>query len=745
MATQGPRFPSAASDLGDGQSTWSNTGNVYAQDGNSASTFVPVATKGGSISDTLYISHFGFSLPATAAVQGILVEAYGSGNATVNIYKNGTIVGTPYGTGFTNTMSGTGYVPFGSSTSLWGGTYTGADINNAAFGVGFIGNNSSSNNGVTVSIDAVRVTVYYADSLLPVNMSLPKRHIYKVYNNGQYVGNLPNVVSPFQFSQDINSAGPGNITVTCAISPDTAAMPNSGALMDESGNTLTDEAGNVLTQDGGGVIFGIGSSSAMIRNGNQVIVWEYGYYSVNGRPMFSGTIEKWEAQYGGGDETINVLIYHDGQDLDNHILTGPPYAYTVDQNGYGQQDGYVTIRRTGPDQGGAYSAAGQTWIVGSGVTNLGMIQLYMNGAANVTVNVYSSPFSTTILASTSVNVNTNGGVQNVQFAFSQPVKVTPGASYFFGVTVDANQSISIFWYDQNQYANGSMYEINYNGSAATSAWVQYANYDLLFATFSSNGSTTATYTSADPTTGMLVPVMNDYISKGGLIGYTSSSIQATGLSLTASFNTQSILEGINSFLSFAPNGFYWYVDPGTDILYFKQANLAADFKLTKGVHMDSIKIVATIENVKNTILFTGGTPAGQTTNLYKVYQDATSISEYGVRLDRQSDNRVTVGATADAIGNSSLAEQKNELYQTVVTVLDKQMDIGALKVGLVVGFNGFGGFVDNLLSQIVRIDYTPDEATLTLGILPVRLNSAFEEVTRGLAALQTVANPTSPS
>ena len=73
------------------------------------------------------------------------------------------------------------------------------------------------------------------------------------------------------------------------------------------------------------------------------------------------------------------------------------------------------------------------------------------------------------------------------------------------------------------------------------------------------------------------------------------------------------------------------------------------------------------------------------------------------------------------------------------------MDLTTLKPGLVIGFNGFGTFVDQLLLQIVRIDYTPEYATLTLGIMPKRMSLTLQQITKGLLAQETIANPTSPS
>jgi hypothetical protein len=244
---------------------------------------------------------------------------------------------------------------------------------------------------------------------------------------------------------------------------------------------------------------------------------------------------------------------------------------------------------------------------------------------------------------------------------------------------------------------------------------------------------------------MLTAFMSNYASRGGLITYNAGSVQATGLSLTYTFTTNTIYEAIKAMLTLAPDGFYYYVDLATDILYFKQASTSADVLLTKDANISSLHVVATIENVKNNVYFSGGIPSGSTTNLYKSYQDSGSISLYGQKLDRRSDNRVTLSATADAIGTSAIAEEKDEQYQTVVKVLDLTMDISQLHVGQVVGFRNYGTFVDQLLEQIVRIDYTPEEATLTLGVLPRRLVPEFERVTRGLIAEQTIANPSVPS
>jgi hypothetical protein len=243
---------------------------------------------------------------------------------------------------------------------------------------------------------------------------------------------------------------------------------------------------------------------------------------------------------------------------------------------------------------------------------------------------------------------------------------------------------------------------------------------------------------------MLAPIIDDYNLRGGRIRYETGEIEATGLSLTYTFNTASIYDALKAVKDMAPNGFYYRVDLGTSLLEFKQASATPDFVFVKGRHINRLDLVLSIENVKNDYLFSGG-DAGGGVNLFRQYQNQESIALYGVRLDRKSDNRVTVTTTADAIGESFIDERSEEDNQTTVTIMGTVMDITLLTPGKMIGFAGFGTFVDNLMLQIVRREYTPEAVTLSLGVLPPRLSPVVEQLMRGLLAEQTVANPTAPS
>ena len=570
----------------------------------------------------------------------------------------------------------------------------------------------------------------------PDNIYLQKRYIYKVYNSsGQFLGRLPHPTSDFSFSQDINTAGT-QIKVQIPVSADTSYLPSNDAVLDESGSNVLDEGSNNILSDGANTILGLGGGSdELIENGNQVVVVEYSYYNPNGVVMFRGVIKRWEASFGGDgqDDTITLLIYSDGQDLSNHLIRG--YGLLVLDQSQTSQNDHVTVTNNSST---GFTLIGQAFKTGSSVNNIGAITVHLAAVSTpktVPIHLCISPGGREI-GSVSKTISSTKAA-DYQFVFTSPVPVSPSTSYFFRISASDSNGVNAYIHDSVSYTGGHMW-LNVG-----SGWVVDSSQEFYFETYSAPLSTVATYTNKDPSTEILEPVLDAYALEGGKIGYNGGSIDATGLSLSYTFNTNTVLEGIQAMLSVSPNGFYWYVDLGTDILYFKQASTSADIVLTKGKHLNQIKIVATTEYVVNQVYFTGGVSGGS--NIYTLDQDSTSIAQYGIGLERLSDNRVTDTTTAHAIGGSEVAQKKDEQYQTVVTVVDKTIDTTLFKPGLIIGFNGFGTFVDTLLAQIVHIDYTPNQVTLQLGLLPKRIVTHVEKGTKQLVALSTVNNPTHPS
>lgn len=734
----GPKYPTSTTTTnGSGSSgQWANPANIFADDGNNATAaFLAPPT----FTNELNGAGFGFNIPSNAVIDGIKLEMEVPSSArwfepggTLRLKKAGVAGGTnKAGAG----AASSGVWTYGGAADLWGQSWTPAEINASNFGFGFDATYTSSGNDFSIAIDYVRITVYWHYSVDVSPADVPTRFLYKMYDpNGSYLGNLPNVISQFGFALDINSVG-ASITVECGVSPDSSRLPTS-RLTTEAGDPITTEASEYIYTDGQEPIIGLGNSADphLIQNGNRIEIWQYDYYHPNGKCMFKGQVNRIEAE-----DTIKILLFSDGADLDDKIARGAPFNYTADVSQTTQNNAALITQSS---KGGEHNRYGQTWVCGAGVTKLGAISLMLNGAADVTISVYDG-LSGSLIGEVTQTVDTAGLAAVLQFGFPSLVDTSPGSTYFYTVSVGAGQSIYIYYSNANPYANGAMYYSSYSGGSGGGGYGEVSGSDLYFVASSGTATTTATYTSKDPSTGMVKPIVDDYRLRGGLINYGADTVDATGLSLTATFNTETILDAIKKALSYSPNGFYFYVDLGTSTLYFKRALTTATYKLIKGRHISKSNYVLSIENVKNDLLFSGAETAG--TNLYTEYEDKPSQNRYGTRLERKSDNRVSVQATADAIGDSFIAENKDEYFETTIVVMATTMDIKQFRPGQTVALRGNGNFIDTLILQIVRMEYSPTQVSLTIGNLPRRFSDEFEKVIRGLQAEQTVANPAVPS
>lgn len=160
-SSSGPNSPGTVTASGLFVPTWVNPTNATASDNAYATTDMTL----GLLSDELFAKNFGFAI--TGTVTGIQVEVEIKSSAAdfnriaiLYLTKNGTTVtGTNHGsTTYISTVES--YISFGDSGDLWGTTLSADDVNSANFGVMI--QISSANPGLgTVSIDHVRMTVYY--------------------------------------------------------------------------------------------------------------------------------------------------------------------------------------------------------------------------------------------------------------------------------------------------------------------------------------------------------------------------------------------------------------------------------------------------------------------------------------------------------------------------------------------------------------------------------------------------------
>ncbi len=155
MANTALTLPTSWTTTGSG-TAWTNPSRITADDGSSAST-------SATATQDLLGSTYGFSIPSDATINGIEFSARGqmpdgaAGTLTWYVYKAGARVATTF-TGWFGVGSPT-TVTKGSSTELWGTTWTPAQINASNFGTALA--ISSNGSGNWCNVDWHKVTVYY--------------------------------------------------------------------------------------------------------------------------------------------------------------------------------------------------------------------------------------------------------------------------------------------------------------------------------------------------------------------------------------------------------------------------------------------------------------------------------------------------------------------------------------------------------------------------------------------------------
>lgn len=721
------RLPTTASNpVGTGGAQWQDPNNILTDDSNYA--YIGLA---GSGSAALIGSDFDFKFPDGAVIDGVEVIIKSSFHA--GGWLSITISNGLTGTTFKDASAVDGV--YGGPTDLWGAdSIDPSDIESSleltldAFGTV----------DDYIYVENMQVTVYWHIDLNSQESDVPTRVDYKVYSRaGNYLGLLPNVSSKLAFPEDINSAGT-SMVITCGsyINNEVTVSP----LLTEAGDPITteDDRPIVATQTDLMIAQGSSPDEAMFKNSNRVYAWLYNKYYPNGKLMFSGEINRVSFKYGGVNASVNLTVYTDGIELNNFIARGYPFAYTTDVS-QTSQNGYVTNKVYSI---GGWDIYGQTWQSGGSVDNLGEVVLKLGGTGRVTLSVYDAPNGNFIgSVSKSVSVATSG--VDVAFDFTQLLDISPSTEYFLVPWVAAGQSVRIYRHSTSStYANGSMYRSQYSGGSGGGAFTATTG-DFYFITKSGTPTTTATYSNDDPVSDMASGIFADYNDRGGVI--KERDFDATGLSLTYTFVVAFIYDALKKILELCPTGYYAYVDVGTAEIDIKQTSTTADFTVVRGRHINELDIDMTIEQVKNYLLFTGGDVSGS--NLYRDYKDTESSAYYGLRTAAKTDNRVTLTATADAIGDTFIQENSDEQQQTTLTVLNEHIDITLLTPGKTIGFKNFGNFIDDLVLQIVRreCNYSNGVAVLTLGQLPVRMNDVVQRINRQLLNEQTISNPSSPS
>lgn len=164
----GPRHAGTGTSATSGPGvSWLSAASITAADG--VLTTASLSSGPSRNSRSLQGSNYGFSIPTGSTINGIQVfitkkSSSNSGGDSINdsdlnLIKNGVIVGSERASNsdWPTTLATTTY---GSTSDLWGSTWTPADINASNFGVALSARNESNSTRVA-SVDSMMITVTY--------------------------------------------------------------------------------------------------------------------------------------------------------------------------------------------------------------------------------------------------------------------------------------------------------------------------------------------------------------------------------------------------------------------------------------------------------------------------------------------------------------------------------------------------------------------------------------------------------
>lgn len=593
----------------------------------------------------------------------------------------------------------------------------------------------------------------------PPNRKLPqKKFIYKAYSpDGDYLGNWRDVASDPEYKQDINNIL-GSMPISFARN-DLSIDPTVDTLLNEDDNPLTDESDSPFLIDTSPVS-ALGSGTNLDTNYDVAVDAIYGQFEpllnedgtpiLNedasmilvedgyplGRTIFRGYIPRWELPLSGNGITGEIRSY--SQDLDNIILETED---TVDISNFTEDGSYFGMSGGGP---GDFTGLAQTFTASTKTYSKIRLKAFAGWFTDVdfTVSIYTgtNPNSLgTFVGSGTAIVNRDFPVPYVDVPFDVPLDLTAGGYTMIFDTPYAktggNPTYPFNLKTSSAYGGGAGYY------RTTGSYTTGAGFDFCFELFEAGGETTVPFTSKDPSQ-ILRSIVDFASGRGARINYTPESIEVTETLVTYTFQTNTIKEAIEKVLELCPSNWYYYYDFGTDTIYLKERSATPDRWLRKGQSVVDGKIVKTIENIVNDVLFSGGgDPA-----LYIRETNNTSILANRRGLKKISDSRVTDTSTASILANAEINKFADALHAGDVTITeDGTFYLEDVAVGEVIGFIGFGRLVDSLIVQSTSKDYKPDIMPLALTYNIPKINKRVEDIKRNLQVLENANNPAEPS
>lgn len=574
-----------------------------------------------------------------------------------------------------------------------------------------------------------------------------KTYSYHSIKNGAFQGVLTNVISDFGVQQEINSAG-SSITIVLGVVADN---------------------------------FGEGT---LVDFNNSIEVYAIDDELPNGSLVFKGFIANYQPVFSDdGREQVVLTVLGYGATLNDYIIES---AETVDVNSPTQNASLFLNKATATSP---ITAAIQSFTSGAAVSKLTAVEVVL-AAASFTGSVGDLIGLSVYALQTDAEGTTGGSAlatatlpvtgttaANYKFTFASAATITPATVYWVRIQnispyISLASGIGInIYYDSTAPLSGGILETN---TITGSTWGTPAAVvgDLYIKTYSSQSATSVAYLSQDPSA-ILKSIIDNYNMQGGAITYTASSIDLTNTTVTYTFNTNTVFEGVQKCLQMAPVGWYFYIDQATNVLHFHKIASTPSHYFTFGKNIKNLAVDKRSQEIVNVVHFVGGPTAG--VNLYQKYTLQTSVNQYGRHAIRYTDNNVTVASTASIIANSILSNQGQVELRVEMDILDDGgsassalgFDIETIVLGESVSFRslgaGTGGSLwdvarwdiakwdfditdlSSVVIQVTKIGYSPDVLHLSLSTVPPDITKRVQDIYRNLDQLNVLNNPSTPS
>lgn len=573
------------------------------------------------------------------------------------------------------------------------------------------------------------------------------KHLYKAYRNGVYLGLIYPVISEFDYHQDINTV---STELEIEVAQNFVSFDDSlESIETEDGEDITTEDDIVITTSGELLNYGDKDSGLVIADGNDIEVWEYTDNNPDGVLVFYGYQTRTR---GSIDDVLTLTVVSQGIDTNNHVYGNSAFVLQTSQNvsadfvdfaPAGSTGRYLSIGGKAIDiiaqsfSGHSYTLSKLRFEMARGTYTGGI-----PSSVTVTLSFYQGAIGSGTLLDT-VTANPSTGYPtfgDVDFILNTPITLVSSNTYHVRLTTTDYTSIRV-----SSVGGGTG---SYGGGGfqfhvlSAGGWSGVGADDLSFKLYTGTILVDAEFLATDPAD-MVREAVDGY---PGVVSYTGSSIDNTSYSLDYTFKLATVEEIIRKSRELAPANWYYYVDPATQILYFKETPTTATHLFTVGNHILDFMWESTIEGIKNVVYFTGGPTSG--VNLLKKYTDVTSLAVNKVGLERLTDNRIVTANedAAETLSNSYMEENSTQVFKAnPVTIHARSYDINTINIGDTVKVQATNSFISDIIFQITSKRRLSDSVTVTFGKLPIRSSTYVDGLKRRLDDQQTLDNPDAPS